>query len=204
MPDTIRVLLADDQTMFRTAVRRLLEWEGDIAVVAEAADGGEVLEAALASRPDVAVLDIEMPGLDGLAATEVLHEALPDCGILISTTFGRPGYLDRALANGATGFVLKDSPVDDLADAIRRCAQGLAVIDPGLAAQAHKVGPCPLTPGERRVLAAVASGAGNKEISSTLFLSEGTVANRISSAIDKTGARNRVDAYRIALDHGWL
>jgi two-component system, NarL family, response regulator DesR len=190
--------------MFRTAVRRLLEWEGDIEVAAEVADGAEVVDAALRVRPDVAVLDIEMPGLDGLAAAELLHEAVPECRILISTTFGRPGYLDRALAHGATGFVLKDSPVDALADAIRRCARGGSVIDPGLAAQAHKLGPCPLTPGERRVLAAVASGAGNKEISSTLFLSEGTVANRISSAIDKTGARNRVDAYRIARDHGWL
>jgi two-component system response regulator DesR len=200
----IRVLLADDQTMFRGAVRRLLEWEGDIVVVAEVAEGDRILESALATRPDVAVVDIEMPGKDGLVAAAELHEKLPDCRVLIATTFGRPGFLDRALQSGATGFVLKDASVDALAAAIRRCAAGDRVIDPGLAALARRVGPSPLTSGERLVLAAVASGASIAEISRGLHLAEGTVRNRISSAIDKVDARNRVDVIRIARDNGWL
>jgi two-component system response regulator DesR len=199
----ISVLLADDQTMFREAVRRLLELEGDIAVTAEVAAGDQIVPTALRVRPDVAVLDIEMPGLDGLSAAAELHRLLPTTRVLISTTFGRPGYLRRALAEGAFGFVLKDSPVDDLAAAIRRCAAGLRHIDPGLAAEAHRLGPSPLTPGEQQALAAVASGAGIREIAKSLHLSEGTVRNRVSSAILKTGARNRVDALRIARENGW-
>jgi two-component system, NarL family, response regulator DesR len=200
----ISVLLADDQTMFRTAVRRLLEWEGDIQVAAEVADGAQILPVALRVRPTVAIIDIEMPGLDGLTATAQLHQHLPECRILISTTFGRPGFLERALSNGATGFVLKDTSVDVLAAAIRRCATGAKVIDPGLAAQAHRLGPSPLTNGERQILTAVATGASIREIARELHLSEGTVRNRISSAIDKTAARNRIDAIRIATDNGWL
>lgn len=200
----ISVLLADDQTMFRTAVRRLLEWEGDIHIAAEVADGDQVLAAALRVRPDVAVIDIEMPRLDGLTAAAQLHQQLPTCKILISTTFGRPGFLQRALTHGATGFVLKDAPIDVLAAAIRNCATGVKVIDPGLAAQAHRLGPSPLTNGERQILAAVATGASVKEIARELHLSEGTVRNRITSAIDKTAARNRVDAIRVARDNGWL
>jgi two-component system, NarL family, response regulator DesR len=200
----ISVLLADDQTMFRTAVRRLLEWEGDIQVAAEVADGDQIVPAALRVRPSVAVIDIEMPGLDGLTAAAQLHQQLPECRILISTTFGRPGFLERALANGATGFVLKDASIDTLATSIRRCAAGAKVIDPGLAAQAHRLGPSPLTRGERQVLAAMATGASIREIARELHLSEGTVRNRVSSAIDKTAARNRIDAIRIATENGWL
>lgn len=200
----ISVLLADDQTMFRSAVRRLLEWESDIVVAAEVDDGSQIVPSALCVRPDVAVIDIEMPRVDGLSAAARLHEQLPECKILISTTFGRPGFLDRALASGATGFVLKDAPIDALAAAIRRCAAGERIIDPGLAAEARRVGPSPLTPGERQVVAAIATGASIKEIARGLHLSEGTVRNRISSAIDKTAARNRVDAIRIARDNGWL
>jgi two-component system response regulator DesR len=200
----ISVLLADDQTMFRTAVRRLLEWEGDIHVAAEVAMGDQIVPVALRVRPSVAIIDIEMPGLDGLTAAAQLHQQLPECRILISTTFGRPGFLERALANGATGFVLKDASIDVLATCIRRCATGAKVIDPGLAAQAHRLGPSPLTNGERQVLAAVGTGASIREIARELHLSEGTVRNRISSAIDKTAARNRIDAIRIATDNGWL
>lgn len=200
----ISVLLADDQTMFRTAVRRLLEWEGDIRIAAEVADGDQILPVALRVRPTVAIIDIEMPGLDGLSAAAQLHQELPECRILISTTFGRPGFLVRALASGATGFVRKDAEIDVLAAAVRRCAAGAKVIDPGLAAQAHRLGPSPLTNGERQILSAVATGASVREIARELHLSEGTVRNRISSAIDKTAARNRVDAIRIARDNGWL
>jgi two-component system response regulator DesR len=200
----IKVLLADDQTMFRSAVRRLLEWEGDIIVVAEVAEGDGIIETALAIRPDVAVVDVEMPGVDGLSAAAALHEQLPDLRILIATAFGRPGFLDRALKSGAAGFVLKDASIDALAASIRRCASGEKVIDPGLAAQARRVGPSPLTDGERQVLAAVASGASITEIARGLHLSEGTVRNRVSSAIDKMDARNRVDAIRIARENGWL
>jgi two-component system, NarL family, response regulator DesR len=200
----ISVLLADDQTMFRSAVRRLLEWEGDIEVVAEVGHGDRIVEVALDVRPDVAVVDIEMPGQDGLSAAAELHEKLPDCKILIATTFGRPGYLDRALRSGALGFVLKDASVDSLATSIRKCAAGEKVIDPGLAALARRVGASPLTSGERQVLAAVASGGSVSEIADGLHLSEGTIRNRISGAIEKMYARNRVDAIRIARENGWL
>jgi two-component system response regulator DesR len=197
-------LLADDQTMFRSAVRRLLEWEGDIEVVAEVTEGNRVLDSALAARPDVAVLDIEMPGLDGLSAAAALHAQVPDCKILIVTTFGRPGFLDRAMQSGAAGFVLKDASVEALAASIRRCAAGEKVIDPGLAAVARRVGSSPLTSGERLVLAAVAGGASITEVARGLHLSEGTVRNRVSSTIEKVDARNRVDAIRIARENGWL
>jgi two-component system response regulator DesR len=200
----IRVLLADDQTMFRDAVQRLLEWEGDIAVVAAVTEGDRIVETALEVQPDVAVVDIEMPGRDGLSAAAELRERLPRCKVLIATTFGRPGFLERALSGGAAGFVLKDASVDALATAIRRCAAGDRVIDPGLAALARRVGPSPLTSGERLVLAAVANGASVAEISRGLHLAEGTVRNRISSVIDKMDARNRVDAIRIARQNGWL
>ncbi|HET9848226.1 MAG TPA: response regulator transcription factor [Candidatus Dormibacteraeota bacterium] len=200
----IRVLLAEDQQMFRTAIRRLLETEGDIAVVAEVARGDEVIEAALTSRPDVALLDIEMPGLDGLNAAAQLQASLPTCRSLIVTTFGRPGFLQRALASGASGFVLKDAPADALASAIRRCAAGDKVIDSGLAAAAMKLGPSPLTGREREVLVATTGGASIEEIAQALHLSEGSVRNRISSAISKLDARNRADAVRIAGENGWL
>jgi two-component system response regulator DesR len=200
----IRVLLAEDHGMFRTAIRRLLETEGDIQVVAEVSRGDAVVESALEHTPDVALLDIEMPGVDGLTAAAQLRERLPSCRSLIVTTFGRPGFLQRALDSGASGFVLKDDPAEALAAAIRRCASGEKVIDPGLAAAAMKIGHSPLSAREREVLVATTSGASIDEIADRLHLSKGTVRNKISSAISKLGARNRADAVRIAGDNGWL
>lgn len=200
----IKVLIAEDQAMFRSAIKRLLEMEGDIVFVGEVARGDEVVEAALRTAPDVVLLDIEMPGLDGLAATQRLTERVPACRSLILTTFGRPGFLQRALAAGASGFVLKDDPPEALAAAIRRCARGEKVIDPELATAAMRLGPSPLTDREREVLLATASGATIEQISEHLHLSEGTVRNKISVAISKLQARNRVDAVRIADANGWL
>ena len=200
----IRVLLAEDEAMFRSAVRRLLDWEPDIDVVAEAGSGGELVRAVERHHPDVAVVDIEMPGMNGLEAAARLREQAPGCRVLIVTTFGRPGFLQRALEAGVSGFVLKDASIDALAASIRRCAAGERVIDPGVAAAARRTGGSPLTGGERAVLAAVATGASVCEISHGLHLAEGTIRNRISSAIEKVYARNRVDAIRIVRENGWL
>ena len=200
----IRVLLAEDQGMFRSAIKRLLEMEGDIEVVAEVSRGDQVLAAATTHAPDVALLDIEMPGQDGLMAARELAARMPACRSLIVTTFGRPGFLQRALASGASGFVLKDAPADALAAAIRRCASGEKVIDPGLAAAAMKLGPSPLSAREREVLLATTSGASIEEIAEALHLSDGTVRNKISRAISKLVARNRAYAVRIAGENGWL
>jgi len=200
----IRVLLAEDQAMFRTAVRRLLELERDVEVVAEVARGDEVVAAALATRPDVAVVDIEMPGQDGIAAAAGLRRALPGCRTLILTMYGRPGFLQRAMQAGVAGFVLKDAPVEALAAAIRRCAAGEDVVDPGLAAQALRAGPCPLSPREREILAACAEGLSTAEIAGRLWMSEGTVRNRVSEVLGKLGARNRAEAVQIASQNGWL
>lgn len=200
----IRVLLAEDEAMFRSAVRRLLDWEPDIDVVGEAGSGGELVAAAQLHQPDVAVVDIEMPGMNGLEAAARLREQAPRCRVLIVTTFGRPGFLQRALENGACGFVLKDASIDALAASIRRCAAGERVVDPGVAAAARRVGVSPLTGGERAVLAAMATGASVCEISRGLHLAQGTIRNRISSAIEKVYARNRVDAIRIVRENGWL
>ena len=200
----IRVVLAEDQAMFRSAVRRLLEWEKDIEVVAEVGDGDELVRAVAEHRPDVAVVDIEMPGTNGLEAAAQLRKRTPDCRVLIVTTFGRPGFLQRALESGVCGFVLKDASVEALAASIRRCAAGERVIDPGVAAAARRVGASPLTDGERAVLAAIATGASVAEISRGLHLAEGTIKNRISSAMEKVYARNRIDAIRIVRRNGWL
>jgi two-component system response regulator DesR len=200
----IRVLLAEDQLMFRTAVRRLLELEGDIDVVAEVGRGDEVVAAALAARPDVAVVDIEMPARDGISAATDLRESLPSCRTLILTMYGRPGFVQRAMAVGVAGFVLKDAPVEALAAAIRRCAAGEDVIDPGLAARALRAGPCPLSPRENDILAGCAKGLSTAEIATRLWLSEGTVRNRISEILGKLGVRNRAEAVQIAREHGWL
>ncbi|MGH7903021.1 MAG: response regulator transcription factor [Candidatus Dormibacteraceae bacterium] len=200
----IRVVLAEDQGMFRSAVRRLLELEGDIEVVGEGSTGVELLATVEAERPDVAVVDIEMPDMDGLTAAERIRDQVPECKVLIVTTFGRPGFFQRAMAGGAAGFVLKDAPAEALADAIRRCAAGDRIIDPGLAAAAMRIGASPLSAREREVLVATTSGAGVAEISKTLHLSQGTVRNKVSSAIAKLGARNRADAVRIAGHNGWL
>jgi two-component system, NarL family, response regulator DesR len=200
----IRVLLAEDQGMVRGALATLLGLEEDLEVVAQVARGDEVVAAAQASQPDVALLDIEMPGIDGLEAAALLHQALPACVIIIVTTFGRPGYLRRAMEAGATGFVVKDGPADQLAVSIRRAAAGERVIDTALAAAALSDGSNPLTPRERDVLHAASAGATIANIATTLFLSEGTVRNYLSSAIQKTGARNRLEAVRTAEQHGWL
>ena len=200
----IRVLLAEDQGMVRGALATLLALEADIEVVAQCSRGDEVVAAAEAARPDVALLDIEMPGLDGLKAASLLHAAMPGCTIIILTTFGRPGYLRRAMEAGATGFVVKDGPADQLAVSIRRAVAGERVIDTALAAAALSDGSNPLTPRERDILHAASGGATIATIATTMFLSQGTVRNYLSSAIQKTGARNRLEAVRTAEQHGWL
>jgi two-component system response regulator DesR len=200
----IRVLIAEDQAMVRGALSALLTLEEDIAVVAEVARGDEVLSAALAAQPDVALLDIEMPGGDGLQAAAVLREQLPTCRVLILTTFGRGGYLRRAMASGAVGFLLKDAPAAELAVAIRRAMAGERVVDPDLALAALSEGDNPLTPREREVLRASLGGASVADIAGTLFLSEGTVRNHLSVAIHKLDARNRIEAARLAEERGWL
>ena len=200
----IRVLLAENEAMFRTAIRRLLELEGDLEVIAEVGRGDEVVEAARANGAEVALLDIEMPGKDGIAVAADLRRELPACRALIVTTYGRPGFLQRAMAAGAAGFVSKDASPEYLSDAIRRCAAGEKVVDPGLAAAAIRLGQSPLSGREREVLAATTSGATVAQIARSLHLSEGSVRNRISDAISKLGARNRADAVRIASEQGWL
>ena len=200
----IRVLLAEDQAMIREALAALLSFEDDIEVVAQVGRGDEVTAAALASKPDVALLDIEMPGMDGLTAAAALSQASPGTKIVILTTFGRPGYLRRAMEAGASGFVVKDSPADRLARTIRQVLSGQRVIDPELAAAALSEGASPLTPRERDVLAASQDGATIAEIAAALYLSEGTVRNYLSACIQKTGARNRAEALRIASERGWL
>ncbi|MCP2335598.1 response regulator [Actinomadura rupiterrae] len=200
----IRVLLAEDQGMMRGALALLLDLEDDIEVVAQVADGAEVLPAALETRPDVAVLDIEMPNRTGLDVAADLRRDLPDCRVLIVTTFGRPGYLRRAMEAGARGFLVKDGPIEDLVAAIRRVLAGEQVVDPALATAALSVGPNPLTDRERDVLAAAADGATVADIAGRLHLSESTVRNYLSSAIGKTGARNRIEAVGAARQNGWL
>jgi two-component system, NarL family, response regulator DesR len=200
----IRVLIAEDQGMVRGALASLLSMEPDVAVVAQVARGDEVLEAALAAQPDIALLDIEMPGQTGLDAAEELARDLPSCKVLILTTFGRPGYLRRAMQNGAAGFVLKDAPATELAFAIRRALTGERVVDPGLAAAALSQGECPLTPREHEVLAASRDHATVAELAGALYLSRGTVRNHLSSVMQKLDARNRAEAVRMAEDRGWL
>ena len=201
---TIRVLLAEDQAMVRGALSALLALEEDIEIVAEVSRGDEVLPAALDSLPDVALLDIEMPGGDGLVAAATLKERLHSCRVVILTTFGRAGYLRRAMGSGAVGFLLKDAPASELASAVRRVMNGERVVDPGLAAAALSEGESPLTEREREVLLASANGATIEDVAATLHLSEGTVRNYLSTAIKKLGARNRVEAARLAERKGWL
>jgi two-component system response regulator DesR len=201
---TVRVLLAEDQAMVRGALSALLSLEDDIEIVAEASRGDQVLPAALDTLPDVALLDIEMPGGDGLEAAAVLQERLPSCLVVILTTFGRSGYLKRAMESGAVGFLLKDAPASELAKAIHRVMKGERVVDPALAAAALSEGDNPLTEREREVLAASEGGATIEDIAARLYLSEGTVRNYLSTAIKKLGARNRVEAARLAERKGWL
>jgi two-component system, NarL family, response regulator DesR len=198
------VLVADDQALVRGAVAALLSLEQDLEVVAEVERGDQVVNAARANAPDVAVLDIEMPGIDGIAAAEVLRREIPSCRVLIVTTFGRPGYLRRAMESGASGFIVKDAPAKRLADAIRRVHAGLRVVDPELAAESLAVGENPLTPREADVLREARDGSSVAEIAARLFLGDGTVRNYLSSAIGKTGSRNRVEAVHIAEQKGWL
>jgi two-component system, NarL family, response regulator DesR len=201
---TIRLLLADDQALVRGALAVLLEMETDLEVVAEVGRGDEVVPEAQRVRPDVALLDVEMPGMDGIAATAALRAALPSCRVLVVTTFGRPGYLRRAMAAGASGFVVKDTPARQLADAVRRVAAGLRVVDPALAAETLASGTSPLTPRETDVLRAASDGGTVADIARNLRLSEGTVRNHLSAAIGKTGARTRAEAVRLAAEQGWL
>jgi len=200
----IRVLLAEDQAMVRGALSALLALENDMKIVAEVGRADEVLNAALANQPDVALLDIEMPGGDGLSAAAALHIQLPACRVLILTTFGRPGYLRQAMASGVVGFMLKDAPASQLATAIRRVMVGERVVDPELALAALSDGNNPLTEREREVLAATTRGESIADIATVLFLSDGTVRNYLSVAIQKLGARNRTEAAHIAKQKGWL
>ncbi|MGV9644653.1 response regulator [Streptomyces sp. NPDC003514] len=200
----IRVLLAEDQGMMRGALALLLGMEPDIEVVAQVSAGDAIVDAALTHRPDVALLDIELPGMSGLDAAAELRDQVPDCRVLILTTFGRPGYLRRAMEAGAAGFLVKDGPVEELAGAVRRVLTGETVIDPALAAAALSAGPNPLTARERDVLNASSDGATVADVSARLHLSESTVRNYLSSAIGKTGTRNRTEALREARRQGWL
>jgi two-component system response regulator DesR len=200
----IRVLIAEDQALVRGALASLLGLEEDIEVVAEVDRGDRVLAAAATTRPDVVLLDIEMPGLDGIAAAGELARELPETRSLILTTFGRPGYMRRALAEGASGFLLKDAPANELAAAIRAVAAGRPAIDPALAAAAITEGESPLTLREQEVLAAAASHDTAADIAAELHLSEGTVRNYLSAAIRKLGVRNRREALDQANEKGWL
>ena len=200
----IRVLVAEDQSMVRGALRALLELEEDITVVAEVGRGDQVLAAAREHAPDVALLDIEMPGGDGIEAARALATAVPGCRAVVLTTFGRPGFLRRAMEVGAAGFLVKDAPVAELARGIRAVMAGERVIDRELAAAALAIGATPLSAREADVLRAAVDGSTVADIAGRLFLSEGTVRNYLSSAIGKTGARTRVEAARVAEEKGWL
>jgi two-component system, NarL family, response regulator DesR len=200
----IRVLIAEDQAMIRGALAALLSDEPDIEVVAQVERGDQVLVAAIEAKPDVALLDIEMPGGDGIAAAADLRRHLPSCRTLILTVFGRPGYMRRAVESGVQGFLLKDAPPDELAVAVRRVVAGEKVFDPKLALSALSDGTSPLTPREQEVLALSADGASVEAVASALHLSSGTVRNHLSIAIQKVNARNRIEAARIAREKGWL
>ena len=200
----IRVLIAEDMHMIRGALVALLTLEDDMQVVAELERGDEIVDTALRTRPDVAVVDIDMPGLDGLSAAEQLHARLPDCRTLVLTGLSQPGHLLRALQAHVRGFIVKDAPAETLADGVRRVAAGERVIDPDLVAAALETGSTPLTERETDVLRAADSGITTNEIAAELCLSPATVRNYLSNAISKTGARNRIDAIRIARNAGWL
>ncbi|HET7465706.1 MAG TPA: response regulator transcription factor [Candidatus Dormibacteraeota bacterium] len=200
----IRVLIAEDHAMIRGALAALLATEPDIEVVAQVDRGDRAVQEAMRVKPDVALLDIEMPGQDGIAAAAELRAQLPSCRSLILTVFGRPGYLRKAVDAGATGFLLKDAPPAELAAAIRRTAKGERVVDPQLALAALSEGSSPLTARERDVLAMSVRGASVEEVARSLHLTNGTVRNHLSIAIQKLNARNRVEAARIAEEKGWL
>lgn len=200
----IRILIAEDMHLIRGALMALLSREADMEVVAELDRGDQIIENALRVRPDVAVIDIDLPGIDGLTAAATLRAELPQCQILVLTGLSQPGYLLRALKLHVRGFILKDAPATALADGIRRVASGARVIDPELVASALDTGENPLTPRETDVLRAAADGVSTDEIGEALALSSTTVRNYLSNAIAKLGGRNRIDAIRIARDAGWL
>ncbi|ANH37444.1 Response regulator protein VraR [Nocardioides dokdonensis FR1436] len=200
----IRILLADDQALVRGALAALLDLEPDIEVVAQVGRGDEVVAAARTSGAEVCLLDIEMPGLTGIEAAAAVRAELPGVRSLIVTTFGRPGYVRRALDAGAAGFVVKDTPARQLADAVRRVHAGLRVIDPDLAAESLLAGASPLTAREAEILALALDGSPVADIAARAHLSAGTVRNHLSTAIGKTGATTRAEAARVAQDNGWL
>lgn len=200
----IRLLLADDQALVRGALAALLDLEADLTVVAQVGRGDLVVDAARANWAQVALLDVEMPGMDGIAAAAALRAAYPSCRSLVVTTFGRPGYLRHALDAGASGFVVKDTPAEQLADAVRRVHAGLRVVDPDLAVESLAVGASPLTDRERDVLLVAGRGGTVADIARETFLSEGTVRNYLSAAMGKTGGRTRAEAVRLAQENGWL
>lgn len=204
MASEIRLLIADDQALVRGALAALLDLEADLNVVAQVGRGDEVVDAARTSGADVCLLDIEMPGADGIEAAAALHDQLPQVRSLIVTTFGRPGYLRRAIAAGASGFVVKDTPAAQLADAVRRVHAGLRVVDPTLATESLTSGENPLTPREVDVLRIARTGATVAAIAGQVHLSGGTVRNHLSSSIGKTGASTRAEAARIAEERGWI
>jgi two-component system, NarL family, response regulator DesR len=200
----IRILLADDQALVRGALAALLDLEADIEVVAQVGRGDEVVAAARSSAAQVCLLDIEMPGLTGLEAAERLRAELPEVRSLIVTTFGRPGYVRRALDAGAAGFLVKDTPARELADAVRRVHAGLRVVDPALATESLMSGPSPLTTREAEILLLALDGSPVAEIAARAHLSVGTVRNHLSAAIGKTGASTRAEAARLAQSNGWI
>ncbi|QYG11629.1 MULTISPECIES: response regulator transcription factor [Microbacterium] len=202
--DTIRLLIADDQALVRGALGALLELEPDLTVVGMAADGAEAVRLAEELRPDVCLMDIQMPGMDGVEATRRIRQASEGTRVLVVTTFARPGYLRSALDAGASGFIVKDTPAEELAEAVRRVRSGLRVLDPVLAADSLFDGANPLSDREREVLRLAADGRSAAAIASEVFLSAGTVRNHLSAAIGKTGAANRAQAVRIAQDKGWI
>ena len=203
MSEQTSILIAEDQGMMRSALASLLALEPDLRVVAEVARGDEVIAAVTAASPDVVLLDIELPGRSGLDVIEELLQALPGARVVVVTTFGRPGYLSRAMAAGARGFLVKDDPVSQLAASIRDVVAGGIVVNPVLAAQALSASPDPLSDRERTVLAASADGATIADIAGELHLSHSTVRNYLSAAIGKLGARNRGEALSIARRNGW-
>jgi two-component system response regulator DesR len=205
----ISVLLADDQALIRQAFAALLQLESDIDVVGQAASASAVVELARQTHPDVILMDVQMPTADGrladgIAATAQITAEAPATRVIILTTFGRPGYLRRAMEAGAVGFMVKDAPADQLIEGIRRVHRGLRVVDPALAADSLSLGSSPLTDRETEVLAAAAEGGSTGAIAAKVFLSEGTVRNHLSAAMGKLGAANRAEAVRMATDNGWL
>ncbi|MFD5224768.1 response regulator [Microbacterium sp. NPDC058342] len=204
MPDKIRLVIADDQALVRGALAALLELEGDLEVVGVAADGAQAVRMVIEQQPDVCLMDIQMPDVDGVEATRQVRAANPGTRVLIVTTFARPGYLRAALDAGASGFIVKDTPAEQLAEAVRRVHAGLRVLDPVLAEESLFEGANPLSDREQQVLRLAADGRTAGAIASEVFLSAGTVRNNLSAAIGKVGASNRAQAVRIAQDKGWI